>query len=307
MKAIGYVVYDEDGDLIRDEYGAVRLLSSRKEAEQYKTTYEHVISPVTRENYVEMGSATMTTHLVSRPDPPKPPEELTRLERMYLEVVAQAEKTVNHRDPAAPKDRKDAQLAFEALREIELRRTSLRTMTAAIVAEVGRRQLWKYHPGSFSDLKSFLKAAGMKAYGHFYELVALGDRVVPFLEAGGIDIAPYISNSQCAKTMEAISHIRRQIDEGADTDQIQEILDDIQAMPGRDAVREKYRQSRTSPVGKGSYHGLDNGGGLAVVKFDDFNDIDVIMRGLSGKVEWQGLTMSVDERPRSVRVVISGR
>jgi hypothetical protein len=252
----------------------------------------------------------MSTEIITSSSKTVEPDEHggTKIERMYAEIVSEAEREVRKSSPRLHGKPKDAHVALYMVKDIITRRASLRTITATIMVAVGRDGLWKYLPASdinpsgVKDAKGFLREAGMPAHGTFYELAMIGDEIAPYAERHGIDLAPLLTQDNCGKFMEAVSFIRKQIVEGKEPRQIEATLDKVVSIDNVRAARKEFREQRE----RDSKGKVNHVGDAAIVSIlvPDKEDVGVIVEKLRSLVEFN-LDASAIETESTFEVLIS--
>lgn len=133
-----------------------------------------------------------------------------------------------------------AQLLYAELVAVARRRTTLAAQLVAIVVRIVREELLQ--ETSFDTLRDMLKTTDV-SHSLAWELVALGEYIVPYADARHIDIDPYLTAVLWTKTREALPALRHAVKANRVT-RFRQILRTVKSLPDRDAVRSLYRVSR---------------------------------------------------------------
>jgi hypothetical protein len=291
-KTVGWYVCDFEGNYVT-EGGKPKLYTDEKEAKDASKRHMGPIVPVKEGDIVE-----------SEEEEPLPADDgLTDLERLFVEVEAEARKRAAQEYPKARGKKREAAVAHNMIGGVQVRRQNLIAIEMAAVIEAGRGSLWQSHPKRFDSFKDFLEDAGVsRGRGRFYELSYIGETVVPFLDEHGVRIEEHLSDRTIGWTLEAASYMNKQIGDGVEPDEVVGVLDWITQANTREDVRDEYRQRRPKSA-NGRFNKIKNGA-LLVIMYDDIESALADQRRLT-KVDWRGIVTSVEERENSLRVVIS--
>lgn len=196
-----------------------------------------------------------------------------------------------------------AEVYLEALKASLKMGSINRTLQFHMVADIARTEAWRFHPEGFDSLRDFLAAAGLGDYRRS-NLVFIGDHLVPFCEANGIEIDPYFSDNNRAKTRAAIPAMRAVIEDN-DPEGLKDILKIIdKAKTGRD-IKVKYRKPRDKH-GVGTTIRLGDGRVIMVLVLDGDSATETIVKRLRGGVKWELVADGV-KLNGSVKVSIEDR
>lgn len=244
------------------------------------------------------------------PEPTKTdPDEhgLTKLQRLYAEMVAEAESEVGRSNPKLHGLAKDAHVALYMTKDVVARQASLRTIAATVMVATGRDALWRFLPPSdinpegVKDAKGFLREAGVPNHGTFYELAMIGDVIAPFAEQNGIDLTPLLTQDNCPKFIEAVSYMRRQILEGEEPKQLEATVERIVALENRDSARSEFRDQRE----RTSKAKVNHVGDMAIVTIvvPDKEDAGTIVNKLKNVAEFN-LRAHAVEKNTTIEVIV---
>ena len=152
---------------------------------------------------------------------------------------------------------------------------------------------WMKHPDHPQTLRDFLKLADLNP-GQVTDLNALGAELVPYTQARGIyNDLEYTVVNKWPHFKEAIPALRQVVrDDNPDT--FLDVLQDVLNAKVRNAVRKKYRQTRTDPVGAGTTVGLDDGRRMLIVVVDNELAMEKVIHRLNGIVTWDLLVDQQD-------------
>jgi hypothetical protein len=193
-----------------------------------------------------------------------------------------------------------AEITMRMLTMSEKARHLQRSAQGYVVAYIAREQLWRFHPEGYSNLRLFLRAAGLGS-SVVSELTALGDVIVPYCDHQDIEINNALTPDRWPKLREAIPALRGAIRDN-EPDKVCDILDDVRKAVSRTSVRNKYRMKRTK-YGHSTTMRMADGRVLLVAVLDDEDAAELIVRRLCGALEWD-LVLGSQIVNNTLRVVI---
>jgi hypothetical protein len=201
----------------------------------------------------------------------------------------------------------EAEITHKMISLSENHRSVQRAAQGYVVAYVSRNQLWLQHPDEYAaqDLRCFLRSTGM-GDSTVSDLVALGDKIVPFCDHHKLPIDTALTPDNWPKLRETIPAMRQAVKED-DAKTAKAILADVRKAVNRDAVRVKYR-TRREHIGQAMMNDLPDDRVLLVAVLDDPDAAKVIALALGGKLEWKLLTAKpkITKNRVTVEVMLDG-
>ena len=141
---------------------------------------------------------------------------------------------------------KQAQVAHNMLSIIGQQRGVLDVSMGYVAAVVAAKQLWRFHSENYPSLREFLKDTGLGA-SSVSELASL-DVIVPFCQEHEIPIGDILTPENWPKARDALTALKRAAKAG-DSEEVEDIVETVQAATNRQAIRDRYRKRRTDPIG----------------------------------------------------------
>jgi len=284
-----YKITDFDGEVITGKDGTPVLFDDYDKAK--KKAGMGVVVPVDEsqlEETVELEEGDL--------------DELTPHQVTYIEVIAKATNHVAKRNKRLGKNKRDGHIFHTALKEIEIRRVSLRGVALQIVQQVAERNL--HRSIGYGTMGEFLQAAGWDvSQGHAFQLARLGDTIFPAMTGMGHDTAQYVDAGIGTKLLAAVPALGKAVD-GKDPDRVDEILSDVTSMNGRDAVRAKYNRKDPNNIrGHGGGYTVDEDTCVLAVVFNSREDLTWAKQRLGAGVEWD-VTGSAGQAKGGLRVFL---
>lgn len=183
-----------------------------------------------------------------------------------------------------------AWMVREVIAILERNRGHSRSLQALLGAWAYNTQVWQFDEEEPREFREYLQSIGRDHDGTklsestISDMVATAEIILPYCEHAGIDAGSML-RSNWGKFREAIPTLRRAIERETDPEPIvSAILADVQALPNRESIRQKYRKSTTAKTVTGDSTSIN--GKIVVALVVDPEDWPTLKNQLSRKTEW---------------------
>ena len=201
-------------------------------------------------------------------------------------------------DEVTEKKQIEAWISKRMLELSEIQRKQKQTIQVLLTTWIAGAEegepIWMNHPNNYPTLRDFLYDVGTEEDGNklnpsvISEIVTIAEIIVPYCNANGIDINGFIVSKMWTKLREVISYVRALV-ENDKKEEILDVLEDVKALPSRDALREKYRKVHNPKTAKSDV--LSKNGVSVVVTVVQTDELSDIKRALSRYTKWDAIAV----------------
>lgn len=217
------------------------------------------------------------------------------IEALYERAKQRLPKTIV--DPHAQR----AWIVREVLGEAELNRNRSRSLQALLVAWIYEEHIWADHPERPGSFRDFLNGVGSDQEGNklsptaISHLSSIAEIILPYCRSIGIDAKPLLSGQMWPKFREAISALRKAIEQEPDPEPVvRHILGRVEALPHREAVRLEFQKQRNKKAIIGD--SLQVNGKIVVALLVPPDEWPDLKSRLSRHTDWKTLMLQEGNR-----------